>query len=665
MPSPPPSALAFDDVVLDVTGRRLLRGGQPVALEPKAFDVLALLAGAPGQAFTRDQILDAVWGHRHVTPGVLNRIMTLLRHALGEEAQAPRYLHTLHGVGYRFDLPATAPADLPAAAGMPPPAAAERPALAREAHPRPDRRITDVGLAQVAKRRRGRKLLAGVVTLVALFALGWWWRQQDARPTPGLAPVAGTPTLIVMPLKPIGDSGSGREMAAGLSDELITELAHISGLRVIARESTGLAAAQSSEISRLVPRLKISHALEGSLRQSGEQLRVHLRLIEASSGRTLWAQDYDRKAADVLALQRDIARAVAAALTLQFGLASAPTPAGGDAGFLRRYFAAQVLLRRQGTPSLDDIDRAETEFRALARLRPGDGRTHAGLAVALSNRAFNRPLLADALRVEALQEAALALRLDPNLADAYRVQAAAACRANDWERCLAQFERASVLEPSAAQTPFQYAMALAGLGQLEPAAEMMREGVARDPLNPTWHFGYARILDTQGLHEPARSQFALAKGQSVYGRWFNAVWRHDLPEARRIAESMDRVEFAAEFARAIQPSYLAATDALSDPTQWPRATAEMRKWEQASGLMNFLRVLAPGQEAAELIASLDKVRERSYSTWDLLLWTKDLAYLRQDPAFQDYLRENGILAYWQRHGFPRQCRPRPEGAACD
>jgi DNA-binding winged helix-turn-helix (wHTH) protein len=90
MPSPPPSALAFDDVVLDVTGRRLLRAGQPVALEPKAFDVLALLASSPGQAFTRDQILDAVWGHRHVTPGVLNRIMTLLRHALGEEAQAPR-----------------------------------------------------------------------------------------------------------------------------------------------------------------------------------------------------------------------------------------------------------------------------------------------------------------------------------------------------------------------------------------------------------------------------------------------------------------------------------------------------------------------------------------------------------------------------------------------
>jgi hypothetical protein len=81
--------------------------------------------------------------------------------------------------------------------------------------------------------------------------------------------------------------------------------------------------------------------------------------------------------------------------------------------------------------------------------------------------------------------------------------------------------------------------------------------------------------------------------------------------------------------------------------------------------MNFLRVLAPRPDARVLIAGLDNVREREYSTWDLLLWTKDLAYLRRDPAFQDYLRDNGILAYWQRHGFPTQCRAQGDGAACD
>lgn len=108
MPQPAPASLSFEDILIDFSGRRLLRGGCERPLEPKAFAVLALLAGSPGRVFGRYEILDAVWGHRHVTPGVLNRIMSLLRRALGENAQHPRLLHTVHRTGYRFDLPTIA-----------------------------------------------------------------------------------------------------------------------------------------------------------------------------------------------------------------------------------------------------------------------------------------------------------------------------------------------------------------------------------------------------------------------------------------------------------------------------------------------------------------------------------------------------------------------------
>lgn len=115
----------------------------------------------------------------------------------------------------------------------------------------------------------------------------------------------------------------------------------------------------------------------------------------------------------------------------------------------------------------------------------------------------------------------------------------------------------------------------------------------------------------------------------------------------------------------LQASYIAAAEALRDPSQWPRARAAMAATERETGLMNFLRVLVPGEPAAELIAGLEVVRRRSYSSWDLLLWTHDLAWLRRDPAFVDYLRRNGILAHWRTHGFPPQCRPRGDGVACD
>jgi hypothetical protein len=76
------------------------------------------------------------------------------------------------------------------------------------------------------------------------------------------------------------------------------------------------------------------------------------------------------------------------------------------------------------------------------------------------------------------------------------------------------------------------------------------------------------------------------------------------------------------------------------------------------------RLPAP-QHAAEAIRQLDQARQRGQSSWHLLLWSRQLPWLRRGPAFQDYLRDSGILDHWRRHGFPSQCRPAGTGADCD
>jgi TolB-like protein/DNA-binding winged helix-turn-helix (wHTH) protein len=689
-----PPEIRFDAFVIDPAGRRLLREQRPVALEPKAFDVLALLAGAPGRAFTRDEILDAVWGHRHVTPGVLNRIVTLLRHALGEDAHAPRYLRTLHGVGYRFDLPppvAAADATEGGAASIQHAGDPAGTGAAEPADPQifagTDRRRAPAPPPPAPPARDRRAMVSLALVLGAVLA-AWGWQRYAAaprapenarapatqRPTPatahGLAATSATaaaaePTLIVMPLDPIGDDASTRDLAAGLSDELITELARVRGLRVIARESTSLAATDTHDLAALVPRLAISHALEGSLARGGEHLRVRLRLTDARDGRTLWAQDYDRAATDALQLQRDVARAVAAALALNLGLAG-DTPARGNAAFLRRYFAARQQLNAARPRQLDASRALEAEFRALVREQPDDGRSHAGLAAALELRAFYSPATAAGIRREAAREADIALRLDPDLADALRVQAAGACRGDDWERCLRLYERAQSLSPGESRPQFEYAMALAALGYLDRALAVMRAGADSDPLNEAWRFGQVRILDTLGRHAEAHALLPAVPKGAPYARWFNAAWRRDFAEALRLAQAMAaRSGDTDPYEAILRPSYVAVSRALADPSAWPAARQRMRESEQQTGLMNFLRVMEPGAQPAQVIAGLEEVRHRSYSSWDLLLWTRDLRALRQDPAFGDYLRRSGILAYWQRNGFPAQCRPAGGGAACD
>jgi non-specific serine/threonine protein kinase len=96
---------AFADVTIDAGGHRLLRGGHDIAVEPKAFAVLLEFLAHPDQLLTRNQLLDAVWGHSFVTPATLNRIIAQLRRALADDSEAPHCIQTVHGLGYRFIAP--------------------------------------------------------------------------------------------------------------------------------------------------------------------------------------------------------------------------------------------------------------------------------------------------------------------------------------------------------------------------------------------------------------------------------------------------------------------------------------------------------------------------------------------------------------------------------
>lgn len=655
MPQPGPASLEFGNTVIDFAGHRLLRDGREQPLEPKAFGVLALLASSPGRVFSRDEILDAVWGHHHVTPGVLNRIMTLLRQALGEDAQHPRLLHTVHGVGYRFDPPE---ADAAGDSG-------------HDAATAPTPR--DNTVADATRVRRRRALATAAFVLLGLIAVTAWRLWPDAPAIAAKDPARAAATLpdevtalAVVPLRAIGPDEGTRVIAEGLSEELIGSLARIEGMRVIARTSSFLAAAESGDPAQLAQRLGVSHLLEGSLQRDGEALRARLRLLDAH-GRTLWARDFDRDATEVLLLQREVAEAVAASLALRLALPRPAGGGGGDARFLRRYHAARALVNLR-TPVEQSVELAESEFRALLHERPEDARVHAGLALALEVRAQRKPTLAPGLRSEALREADIAIRLDPELPEPYYIRGHSACMRGEWERCLELMADVSRLRPGEVDASAPLAAAMSRLGYLDRAEAVLSGVVERDPLNAGAHFLLGRQLDTLGRHGEARVHLQQAGMSGAYARWFNAVWRKDHDEALRIAGSeIGSPGFADAYGARYAPGYIAASRALRDPSLWPETLARLEQSERDSGIWNFVRVLSPDapRHAPEYIGRLDEIRQRGYSSWDLLLWTKDLAWLRRDPAFQDHLRESGILDYWRAHGFPEQCRPLGEGAVCE
>ena len=263
-----PTPLAFDESAIDFAGRRLLRDGVEQPLEPKAFAVLALLAGTPGRVFTRDEILDAVWGHRSVTPGVLNRVMTLLRHALGEDAQAARYLHTVHGVGYRFDLPAPAPGTPPQAMQASGPEAPTVPV------PPPTRR-------RASERRAIPRAMLWLLPLLAVLAFaGWkWWPRTPAaatatRPAVATRVPAMERSIAVLPFANASQDADQQFFSDGLSDGLIDALSKFDGLKVIGRLSSFRFRDGKDDSKAIGAKLGAAWLLSGRVQRSGDVVRI-------------------------------------------------------------------------------------------------------------------------------------------------------------------------------------------------------------------------------------------------------------------------------------------------------------------------------------------------------------------------------------------------------
>jgi TolB-like protein/DNA-binding winged helix-turn-helix (wHTH) protein len=675
---PPGRILAFDDIRIDVDGHRLYRGGAEQPLEPRAFAVLLQLAGRPGHVFARDDLLDAVWGHTHVTPGTLNRIITLLRHALGEDAQRPRYLHTVHGVGYRFDA-SIAPDDVqPVVEVASPPvlavAAADRGAVdiadALSAATNP----TSVDLESAFSRSVASIGLLAVLALAfGSVVLLWPPRDGPSAPTRAAAPKPSAPaaeavippTLAVLPLRPLGEEIRSADFADGLSEELINLLSRLEGLRVTSRTSSFQFRDSDATPAQIAQLLNATHLLEGSVRQEGRRIRIALRLVDAAQDRTLWSETYDREFRDIFQIQENVATAVGGTLRLRLGLTPGGKTSDEDPELYLRYLQARQVYGRQPTVPRN-VTPALASLRALVEEHPDYARAWGGLAAISWATATLFSPNRNVLRAESEQAAYQALRLDPSQPDAHAVLSGVACREQRWNDCLASSRLAVEGAPSDTLWRGWHAHRLATVGYVEEALREVDRALAIDPLASPLLVWRGRVLDTLGRHDEAKQEFdevGPLPGQTAL--FYNAMWRGDLEEARSLADSLSPAVPWAETQRL-------AIDALIDPAKGAALRAAIAVSEKRMGEENlslpydFNRWFLPERDYAIDIKGFDGIQREGFATYHWNMWMPAERGLRQSDAFQQYVRRTGLLAYWREHGWPDRCRSDGgEGLVCD
>jgi TolB-like protein/Flp pilus assembly protein TadD len=410
----------------------------------------------------------------------LNSAVTRVRQALGDSAESPRYIETLPRLGYRFLAPVErSPAVQPTSVGDSPPAPAEA------ASPPASRPTLGP---------RWRAVLAAIV-LGAVVAATTAWRVLgggDAAP--------GAVMLAVLPFENLSGDPADDYMSAGLTEEMITELARVAPdhLSVIARTSVLKYRGGVKNVHAIARELRADYVLEGSIRRNGQRVRVTAQLIEAERQSHVWADSFDRELSDLLALEREIARAVASSVHLAVAPQRAPPPAAVPAdardAYLRgRYFASQA------TPFA--TERAIEHYTRAVAFAPGYALARAELARVLIFATRTEPGVALA---RAREEVVRALELDPGLPEAHLVWAMVLLyRDRDLAAAGEAFERAIALDPGSAEARFAFSQYLTASGRFDAALDAARRALELDPFSPLVHHYIGRILHFAGRDREA------------------------------------------------------------------------------------------------------------------------------------------------------------------
>jgi TolB-like protein/Tfp pilus assembly protein PilF len=330
------------------------------------------------------------------------------------------------------------------------------------------------------ERGQQRVTLLELLLLAAVLAVGsataWVMRGESNEAAPLILP-AEKNSIAVLPFADMSASQDQAYFSDGITEEILNALAKTRGLRVAARTSAFSFKGKDVPIDEIARRLRVTHVLEGSVRKSGDRVRITTQLIDASNGYHLWSETFDRDLQDIFAVQEEISKTIADKLQLEI---TGVTPTTGQQAY-ELYLKGRYAFARR-TP--DGLRGAVQYFEQAIAADPKFAPSHAGLAGAL----IVLPIYTDArpadLQPRAKAAANMALSLDSTLAEAWATLGYARFSYDhDWAGAETAFRRALTLNPNFVTANHWYGDYLAGTGQGKESLRYYERAAQLDPLS--------------------------------------------------------------------------------------------------------------------------------------------------------------------------------------
>ena len=641
----PDGRLRFGVFEVDPRAGELRKHGLRVRLQEQPFQVLAMLLERAGQVVTREELQKKLWPADTFVDfdHGLNKAVNKIRDALGDSAESSRFVETVARRGYRFLAEVKAADEAPV----------HRPEFAPAQLASPQPRATETGdrapfVDNAATSERRLAPLAwkvfAFVLLAVIAAFAAWKIHSRNRPTSAIH------SLAVLPLESLSNDASQDYFADGMTDELISDLGQISALRVISRTSVMGYKHARKPLPQIARELNVDAIVEGTVLRSGDQVRITAQLIDAAADKHLWSQSYEGELKDTLALQNQVARAIADQIRINLNpqeqaalkTAKVVNPEAYESYLKGRYFW------NKRTP--DSLKVALAYFNQAIDEDPTYAQAYSGLAdtyALLGDWQYGVMTPKEALP-KAKAAATKALELDGTLSEAHN-SLAFCFDAFDWdlESAGKEFQRAIELNPGYATAHHWYSWHLSLLGRYDEAIEEMRKAKSLDPLSLIINADLAELLSIAHFYDESIIQsrktiemdpnFALAHNQLAQ------AYLQDHMNAEAIAELQKAVELSASCPTCI--ANLARAYAASGRTsESEKLLSDLKKHSNGgySDAAEVSMVYAALGDKDQAMHWLEIGYEQRFNPGVLLRPGFDP--LRSDPRFQDLVH---------RIGFPR------------
>ena len=626
----------FGTFEVDLRAGELRKHGLLVRLQEQPFQVLVMLLDHPGEVVTREELQKRLWPADTFVDfdHGLNKAINKIRDALSDSAESPRFVETVARRGYRF-LAEVRDVDTTPALGPEP--RIEAPSQAK-----------DHGPANLAEGPEGHKPLGtslawGVALLVLLLLISVAWalypRNRTSHPIRSLA---------VLPLESLSGDASQDYFADGMTDELITDLSQISALRVISRTSVMPYKGVRKPLAQIARELNVDAVVEGTVLRSGNQVRITAQLIQAPADKHLWAHDYEGDLRDTLALQNQVARAIAENIRVNLNPqedAALKSSKVVNPDAYVSYLKGRYFWNKR---TANGLKAAVAYFNQAVDEDPNYARAYSGLAdtYALLGDWQYAVMTAKEALPKAKAAAVKALELDSALGEAHN-SLAFCLDGFDWdfESAEKEFRRAIELNPGYATTHHWYAWHLALVGRNADAIAEMKKAQDLDPLSLIINADLAELLVIAHSYDESIEQsrktiemdpnFGLAHNQLAQAYLQKQMYAEAIGELRKAIQlSGDGPGCTANLARAYAASGK-RNEAL-------HLLSDLKRQSQAgySHAPEIAVVYAALGDKDQAMTWLEKGYEERFNPGVLLRPGFDP--LRSDPRFQDLERRIGL-----------------------